>query len=411
MSDYRKHEILSGLFILAAVVVFTLFAFKVGDVDVLAFLRGDVLECEAYFQNAGSIDAGSKVVVAGRRVGQVTAVSLVPPDQLSDHAREGRIEPLVKVSFEIEDQSVVIDQATARVVLTRDGLLGGQFLQLRPGTWPADKPPTKSQRAAMTEPVVIQVGQEPGIQDVIAQAVPVIENVNLLLADLQKTVSTINTKIISDDEAVGVLSVVANLNSTIGQSRDLIKRLTELTALEHPDGLHQRVLLPMQKLIENADKDVNELTDILKNQTLASVNRILKDGEETMTLAKQSLTEFNDILKQSNPKIQTVLDDLKTTVGKLDGYLRTIAENAEKLLKNLDGTVTENRPDVRETVRRLRRTMWQAEMALRKIRSNPAVLLLGDNEKDLEAEPSDQSILRIEGRARPYGQRDERDGK
>jgi hypothetical protein len=50
---------------------------------------------------------------------------------------------------------------------------------------------------------------------------------------------------------------------------------------------------------------------------------------------------------------------------------------------------------------------WELEMALRKVRANPAVVLFGDDEERLEAERRDDSGLRSRGRARPYEQRDE----
>ena len=118
-----------------------------------------------------------------------------------------------------------------------------------------------------------------------------------------------------------------------------------------------------------------------------------------------------DLFEKGNPKVQAILDDLAKTTKELDGHLAEIVENGNKLLATLQGTISENRADIRETARRMRQAMWQAEMALRKIRSNPAVLLVGDNEKDLEARPTDQTKSRIEGRARPYDQRDEGDSR
>ena len=54
--------------------------------------------------------------------------------------------------------------------------------------------------------------------------------------------------------------------------------------------------------------------------------------------------------------------------------------------------------------------MWQAELALRKVRANPAVLLFGDSESDLEAAPIDATNARRSGRAGIYPQRGEGDG-
>ena len=64
---------------------------------------------------------------------------------------------------------------------------------------------------------------------------------------------------------------------------------------------------------------------------------------------------------------------------------------------------------IAEIVRRLRRASWEAEMALRKVRANPAIVIYGDDEANLEAGPTDASALRRTGKAAPYRQRDERD--
>jgi len=411
MSDYRKHEFLSGLFIMAALVVFTLFAFKVGNYDVFAALRPDSLQCQAYFPNVGSLSSGSKVMVGGQRVGQVTGISLVPAADLAKHAVNGRIQSMIEVTFDIEDSTLVFNPETAAVVLTRDGLLGGHFVDLNPGYWTTKQPPQNADHSKLKEPVVFKSGSEAGFEDVIAEARPAIENANLLLQDLRLMMATINQDVISPDKSVGVLKVLVDLDDAVLEGKVVLDRLNELTEFEHKEGLHQRLILPLQKLIEDADKNVNNLSDVLRNETLASVNEILDDGKVVMKDAKETLALTKDLFDKGNPKVHAILDDLKQTTEDLDGYLASISENSNKLLTSLQGTVSENRADIRETVRRLRQAMWQAEMALRKIRSNPAVLLVGDSEKDLEARPTDQTKSRIQGKARPYGQRDEGDTK
>ena len=79
----------------------------------------------------------------------------------------------------------------------------------------------------------------------------------------------------------------------------------------------------------------------------------------------------------------------------------------QAVIKNADGLLSDNRADVAESIRRLRRGMWQAEMALRKIRTNPSVLLFGDEETDYEAREIDETQGRYGGRAPPFGGRDE----
>ncbi len=42
MTDYRKSEIVTGLFVCLAIVVFCLIAFRVGQFDLMGLLKGEV---------------------------------------------------------------------------------------------------------------------------------------------------------------------------------------------------------------------------------------------------------------------------------------------------------------------------------------------------------------------------------
>ncbi len=86
-------------------------------------------------------------------------------------------------------------------------------------------------------------------------------------------------------------------------------------------------------------------------------------------------------------------------------------KSADDLLTSGNELITDGRKDFLETLSSLRRSMWEAEVAMRKIRANPGVVLWGDDEKLLSAWPTDPSSLRRAGRAPPYQQRDENDKK
>ncbi|MHC4448297.1 MAG: MlaD family protein, partial [Planctomycetota bacterium] len=77
MADYRRTEIVSGLFIVLAVAVFGLFAFQVGGIGVPEIVRGARLVCYAQFTDIKSLEKGAKVTVGGEPVGKVTKVQLV----------------------------------------------------------------------------------------------------------------------------------------------------------------------------------------------------------------------------------------------------------------------------------------------------------------------------------------------
>jgi hypothetical protein len=93
----------------------------------------------------------------------------------------------------------------------------------------------------------------------------------------------------------------------------------------------------------------------------------------------------------------------------LQAQLSEVLAEADKLLEEGNGFIVEMKPDFLESLSSLRRTMWESEVTMRKVRANPAVLLWGDDEKLLSAWPTDPSDKRRAGRAPPYSQRNEND--
>ena len=119
------------------------------------------------------------------------------------------------------------------------------------------------------------------------------------------------------------------------------------------------------------------------------------------------ISNASGILEESRPRIGQLLEDLQSTARTLEEKINLVSDDAERLLELTQDVVAENRPEIAETMRRLRRTMWEAEMAMRKIRANPAYLIFGDEEQLLNQNPYDNSWIRRSGRAEPFEQRDE----
>ncbi|MFQ5505869.1 MAG: hypothetical protein ACE5F1_13895, partial [Planctomycetota bacterium] len=145
------------------------------------------------------------------------------------------------------------------------------------------------------------------------------------------------------------------------------------------------------------------LTERLMTVTMSKAESLIARGESLAESADQAILDARTLLRESSPKIGSILDDLAETSSELRHELGS-------LLAQVRGVITDNRAQVAEILRRMRRTMWQAEMAVRKIRGNPAFLLFGDEEADLEEKDMDLGRIRSSGRARPYMQRDEKDG-
>jgi phospholipid/cholesterol/gamma-HCH transport system substrate-binding protein len=117
-------EIVTGGVVLALALGFLVYA---GQVAGLAGNRGAAYEMTASFRSADGISIGTDVRMAGVKVGAVTGIAL-NPDTFRADAR-----------FTVAD-GIVLPEDTAAVI-SSEGLLGGNFVELRPGGSPFNLEP------------------------------------------------------------------------------------------------------------------------------------------------------------------------------------------------------------------------------------------------------------------------------
>ncbi|MEM7352823.1 MAG: MlaD family protein [Acidobacteriota bacterium] len=373
MSEARRSEVISGLFVTLALVVFALFAFKVGRFDLMGLFAGEAVEGQTFFSNVRTLQVGSKVRVGGREVGEVTGLELVEgPVDPTDGDSE-RLQRLInQVSFELVNPELRLDPATARVVIAQESLLAPHYLELDPGRWPAPTPPPLLFDAALEQPITIASQEGTGIEELMAQAGPAID-------ELRAVLRTLNHQVLTPENIAGVSRAINELDGTLAEGRQIAAALN-------------RGLL--------ADDNIEAL-----DRSIHNLDAAIADGR---TVA-QRLDTLLDPTK--DPRLDRLLTDVSAATHDLRQNLDQIAGDLRDLLRDADHMVGSTEAELAEASRRLQRALWQGEMALRKIRANPAVLLFGDDETDLEARDIDLTEIRLRGRARPYEQRDERDEK
>lgn len=384
MKNYRSHEVVTGSFILAAIVVFALFAFRAGGMDLFAWVRSKTLRCRCYVTDVRTLEVGAKVAVAGRRVGRVHAIGVVDRElDEREAARLRRADPtgrfaglragmkrtMVAVDFELDEPDLRLDPRTASVRIAQEGLLGRFFLALDPGYWAETQRPPTILNARLDEPVVLPAESSVSLESLMAAARPLVGRVDRLLAKL--------------DEGLLGEANLRRIEETLDGLARLQARLRRLLDPEASDGIPARVLDPLA--------------------------RTLEQGPAAATSARHLFERATAAVEDARPRVSAVLERLERVSGELTRTLEEVRGDLRRLFEAATGVLEDNRTELAETVRRLRRTMWQAELAMRKVRANPAVLFFGDEETDLEAAPFDHARAARRGRARPYGQRDEND--
>ncbi len=375
MSDYRKSEVVSGLFITLAAVVFALFAFKVGRFDLMGLLKPEAVGGRAYFRDVKTLQVGSKVKVGGRDVGEVTGLQLVSrrarPRGLGRRGRPGpgpgRHRLVNEVTFELTYPGLRLDLETAGVTISQSSLLAPHFLELDPGEWPPEAPPPALFDAGLEDGTVFSSAEAAGLGDIMVRAGPAID-------ELTDILRTLNRDVLTPDNVDSVGRALGGLDQALVEGHELISTL------------NRGVLAP---------------------DNVEAVNRMVHNLDQAVADGRSAAARLDALLV--DPRLDAILTDVAAASGELHTSLEAISADLQLLLAKADRLIGDTDTELVEATRRLREALWQGEMALRKIRANPAVLLFGDDETDLEASDLDLTEIRLRGRARPYEQRDERD--
>lgn len=370
MSDYRRSEIISGLFVTLAAVVFGLFAFKVGRFDLMGLFKGETVAARTYFLNVKTLQVGSQVRVGGREVGEVTDLRLVE-DPTPAAGEGGTLKRLVnEVTFELGYPELRLDPASSGVLLAQDSLLAPHYLELDPGRWPADSPPPLILEAEWPVGLVLASEENLGIEELMAKAPPVIDELTAVLEKLNRELFTPQ-----NIQAIG--RVIADLEGAVADGRQIAATL------------HRDVLAP---------------------DNVEALDRVVHDLEAAVADSRSAAARLDAFLDaEQDPRLDRLLTEVTAATSEMRTHLDAVTADLRELLENTDRVVSVAETELVEATRRLQQTLWQGEMALRKIRANPALLFFGDDETDLEARDLDLTEIRQRGRARPYEQRDEKD--
>lgn len=440
MAQYRRSEIVSGAFIVLSVVAFGLFAFGLGGKSFLNLFAGEKREFIALMSDIQTLQVEAKVAIGGRRVGRVTKIEIATPETIGAfHAGfekwwglgwdayakayegdQGRplfpenAPPRVLVTFEVDKEeasSLSVDGKVARALLMQEGFLGPHYIQVHAG--PRDRQASArmifSDKDIDDDSTLPLVGLETGLMAMMAELKPQIDEM----------MRKLNTQLLSDENTRLFNEILVELERLLENGNGFIDN--SLKPLLDPDparqdSLHALILRPTNRLIVDANGMLGRLESELRAKIFDKVGPLLDKGQQTLDVAMDTMNTVKREIEVASPKLQRVLANLEEGTKDLDQRLDALQKQVElvtseavTLLGNTNGVVADLRPELMESMQSLRRLMWEAELAMRKIRANPSVVLFGDDEKVLSTWPTDPAARRRTGRAPPYQQRSEND--
>jgi ABC-type transporter Mla subunit MlaD len=411
MAEYRRAEIVSGIFVVASVLVFALFAFKVTGTPIF-FLEDPGVECESFFSHIETLDSAAPVKVAGHRIGTITDVKPVEValtraeieeeksrrGRLPDGWVEGHVRHLVRVRFKITDPSIRLAPEAA-VSVVQEGFIGQWYLEVYPGAWDPARPPlTVAERK--DRPIRLRALQPDSLKDLVPAMKPILTRVDVILTRIDQEL----LKPLLEGKEAELAKVVPDLSAAVSDAGKAVKQLQALLDPATADSPIKRA----NKLLEDADATVLELKNQLTKEVLPALQAAATDAKAALAAAKKTMEDASSVLDESKPKIKALLDNLRDESARLDARLTEIQKKIGKLLDDADNLVTLRQDQLADIVESFRNAAWEIELATRKVRANPAVLIFGDDEAQrLEADPRDDTGLRKTGRVKPYEQRNE----
>ena len=280
-----------GLFVVAALVVFALGVFWIGNNEMLFHPK---YRLNAEFANVAGLDGGADVRVAGIRKGTVRRIDL--PQRPDQKAR-------VEMDLDKETRRVIKSDSTAAI--RTEGLIGDEYVEISMGS---DQGAPISDNATLqgTPPVEISdlIGKASGLLDSAGGAM---KNVDQAAGNL----SSITGKVNSGSGTVGALindkQVYQNLNQASSEMKDDMEAVKHNFLLSH--FFHNR---GYEDTADLAKHQIAQLPDDSPVKTFPF------DGQKLFDKADAAKLKDTRMLKEAGTFLQSSPFGLAVVVGYAD---------------------------------------------------------------------------------------------
>lgn len=339
----KSSELRSGVFVVLAVVACTILIFSVGNFRARLKSQSRYV---TYVNNAKFLKTHDPITYGGYKVGEIKSLEVAPD-------RHG----MVKITLEVDVDTPVMEDSI--ITVKQDGILGPKYLEVSPGAAGGKRAESGATLPGVTPVAFVELG--PSFEGPMTKLDALLDNVN---------------KIIGDEE------FRKNVAAMLTDARSLLKSLGEEI---------QKVGSVAGKTGERSQEVLTEVHDTIKSLR-EPLGRTLKNTEELTGRLGKDADQLTD-------RIVKMIDEV---TARLNKSLDTL----DQVFKDTDGLIVQNNKNLFETVRGMRDMTHHLELAAKRIRANPSVVLFGSPETPEELRQADETELRLKGRARRYDKED-----
>jgi phospholipid/cholesterol/gamma-HCH transport system substrate-binding protein len=296
----KNHNVIVGVFITAAIVLFGAALFLIGDQH-KAFRRHVVFYTN--FQNVDGIPKGSTVRVDGIDAGELEAIEI--PSSPSQKFR---------LKMNVDDRLRGLIREDSLVTVETEGLVGDKFLLIQGGT----------DRASEAAPESTLQGKEPfEIGKLLEQAQGIMNQAGTTITSLQGTMKDVSGRLDTTlDTATGTIRNVNGVVLDVRKGKGTAGLLLEdpATAADVKQSI-ANVRQTTEKLNTTTTRVDNLLADVQNRQLVPKI-------DDTLTSAKSATQN----LDQTSQQVNTTL---KSAFGE-DQYGEDAGSNLQQSLTNLN---------------------------------------------------------------------------
>jgi phospholipid/cholesterol/gamma-HCH transport system substrate-binding protein len=273
-----------------------------------------------YFKSAGGLLPGATVRYGGMKAGKVEAVRVDPKDSTR-----------IEIDFSVQPDIPVKADSIAKISTL--GALSDNYLEIGTGTKGGQLAAPGSELKSVETLGIGDLGDMIGNLTPVANQV--MQTLNQRLTEMQVTIARVND-LLNDKNRQNIGNSLGNLNGMLAEDRPKIS---------------------------------GSLTNV--QAASARLMPLLDDLKATMNQANDTLSHVDSLVVENRQDIRTIIVELKGTML-----------NAQALIEQLKNTTDNNTDNIDQIIENIRVTTENMKELTDSLKTNPAVLIRGNNGKD-----------------------------